>query len=264
MNVFILADLEGVSLADNISMMRPEPADNHPGYDFACERLAVDLNTAVDAAFAGGADTVTVLDGHFCGTNLDNSKLDKRATQIYVKQFTSEPFSKYDALILLGAHAMAGTENAFLDHTQNSTTWYEYKVNGKCYGEIGQDAILAGAFGVPLVAVTGDEAACAEAKTLVPNVYCAAVKKAKGRNNAECLDHDTAQKLIFEAVKNGVENAKNFAPYKETFPAKISVTYTRNDYADAAMENCPNCTRHGRTVEKTEEKLECFPQLHLW
>lgn len=263
MHVFILTDLEGVSLADNISMMRPEPADNHPGYDFACSRLMIDLNTAIDAAFKGGADKVSVIDGHFCGTNFKKEMLDKRAKQVSVKEFCTTPFSCYDALVLIGAHAMAGTENAFLDHTQNSTTWYEYTVNGKPYGEIGQDAILAGAFDVPLVAVTGDEAACNEAKTLVPNVYCAAVKTARGRNNAECLDHDTAQKLIFDAVKSGVENAANIKPYKQTFPAKISVTFTRNDYADAVMENNPTFIRQGRTLTRTVNNLTSFWQLRM-
>ena len=76
----------------------------------------------------------------------------------------------------VGAHAMAGTEKAFLDHTQSSTDWFEYCIAGNPQGEMAQQAYFLGAFGVPLVMMSGDAAACAEAKALVPNVAIACVK----------------------------------------------------------------------------------------
>ncbi|MDD3926450.1 MAG: M55 family metallopeptidase, partial [bacterium] len=33
----------------------------------------------------------------------------------------------FDGVILLGYHAMAGTENGIMDHTYSSKTWYNYQ-----------------------------------------------------------------------------------------------------------------------------------------
>ncbi len=44
----------------------------------------------------------------------------------------------------IGAHAMAGTTNGFLDHTMSSRSWYEYRVNGRLTGEQGMWALCAG------------------------------------------------------------------------------------------------------------------------
>lgn len=59
----------------------------------------------------------------------------------------------FDAVMIIGAHSMAGTINGFLDHTQNSKEWYNYYVNDKKTGEIGQITILAGHFNIPVIMV---------------------------------------------------------------------------------------------------------------
>jgi D-amino peptidase len=65
MKIYIHTDLEGITGIDNIDMMSREHARHHE----ALENLMLDLNAAVDGAFAGGADHVTVLDSHGGGGN---------------------------------------------------------------------------------------------------------------------------------------------------------------------------------------------------
>lgn len=60
MRVFIMTDLEGISLVDSIDMMDQETE----GYRFACERLIADTNAAVQGAIDAGADEILVCDGH--------------------------------------------------------------------------------------------------------------------------------------------------------------------------------------------------------
>ncbi len=75
MKIYIHTDLEGVSGIENIEMM----ARDHARHREAEENLMADLNAAVDGAFEGGAEHVTVLDSHGGGRNFILDMLDKRA-----------------------------------------------------------------------------------------------------------------------------------------------------------------------------------------
>lgn len=44
---------------------------------------------------------------------------------------------KPDCLMLVGRHAMAGTQRAFREHTMSSRSWFELRINGQAHGEIG-------------------------------------------------------------------------------------------------------------------------------
>lgn len=51
---------------------------------------------------------------------------------------------------------------AFLAHTWTGVI-HHVKVNGEEFGEMALDAAICGAYGVPLFAITGDDAVCREA-----------------------------------------------------------------------------------------------------
>lgn len=119
MHVYIITDLEGVSGVDSMDMVMDESASP---YQEARRLLMEDTNAAIDGAFAGGATKVSVVDGHRSGKNFIVELLDPRA--IHVSAFDMalanvEDF-EVDAVLCVGAHAMAGTPQAFLDHTQSS------------------------------------------------------------------------------------------------------------------------------------------------
>jgi hypothetical protein len=52
---------------------------------------------------------------------------------------------RYQGTFCMGAHAMAGTQNAFLDHTQSSLSWHDYSINGRKVGELAQRAVTVSA-----------------------------------------------------------------------------------------------------------------------
>jgi len=255
MHVLIITDLEGVSCVDSIDMIN-EPSE---GYRHACEYLMADTNAAVDGAFLGGATRVTVVDGHGSGRNFIHELLDPRAEVLLSGEFAHTTPMKYDALLCVGAHAMSGTQDAFLDHTQNSTKWFEYCINGTPQGEMGQQAYCVGHFGTPLVMTSGDEAACLEAKRLVPNIATACVKKADGRNKAICLPLKEACERIREAANDGVKRCKEIKPLRLKLPAELKLTFTRNDYCDESMHE--GLIRNGRTVTKPLKILSCYRDL---
>ena len=128
MRIFIETDLEGISGVSTI-----DEIEQRDPYSF--ERLMADLNAAVSGAVDAGADEVYVTDGHGGGNNFIADRLDKRARQVNA---SADDLPGCDAAFIIGAHAMAGTANAFLDHTQSSKTWHNYYINGCRHGEMGQ------------------------------------------------------------------------------------------------------------------------------
>lgn len=255
MHVLVITDIEGIAGVDSIDMID----ESTEGYRRACEYLMADTNAAIDGAFASGATSVTVVDGHGGGKNFIKGLLDRRATQLPAREFSKNTPTHFDALLCVGAHAMAGVENAFLDHTQNSTKWFEYRIGGVPSGELAQQGYCMGYFGVPLVMASGDAAACREAKTLVPDIATACVKTANSRNQAISLPLEDARKLIRAAAKDGVERCKKIAPLSLSLPIDVQITFTRNDFCDQAMHE--GLVRNGRTLKKTVEKIECYANL---
>lgn len=268
--IYIHTDLEGISGVDRFEMM-DQTTD---GYQKARKLLMEDINAAVEGAFEGGATEVVVLDSHDGAHNFLPELLDKRA-QIDPranKKWWAALDETYSGCFFIGAHAMSGTINAFLDHTQSSINWHDYSINGRRFGELAQWAMVAGSFGVPMLMVSGDEAACKEAHDFFDPIETAVVKKAVGRNKAELVPLEEARARIREAAKKSIsligaagasipdrrDKAKPFVPKK---PMEIVLEYNRSDYCDSAAK-LPGWERlDARTVRKvTSDPLELLPR----
>ena len=259
MNVFIITDLEGISGIEHMSQVSDTTADT---YRFSLERLMADTNAAIAGAFDSGASAVFVEDGHGGGANFIDGMLDPRAVQ--VKNMSPEylDMTKIDLCMSVGAHAMSGTQNAFLDHTQSSVAWHDYSINGRSCGELAQSAAFVGSYGIPMVMVSGDEAACAEAKQFLGDIAVAVVKYAVGRNTAKVVDIAVAERRIYEAAKAGMELGGKIKPFCPLLPAEIKLEYNRADYCDSAIERANNTERlDARTVRKVICEIKEFTDL---
>lgn len=257
-NVFIVTDLEGISGIGNITQVSDTAAGS---YAFSLERLMKDTNAAVDGAFEGGAGAVYVLDGHGGGNNFIEGMLDQRVVQLYKLNADRFDPDKTNLLMSVGAHAMSGTHNAFLDHTQSSVAWHDYSINGRRCGEIAQSAAFAGAWDIPMVMVSGDEAVCAEARQFFGDIATAAVKYAVGRNNAVTADLGEAEGRIREAAKKGVSLAGKIKPFRPLLPAEIRLEYNRADYCDSAMQRGELERLDARTVRKVIHEIKNYADL---
>ncbi|NLC67279.1 MAG: hypothetical protein GX754_00510 [Clostridiaceae bacterium] len=257
MNVLIMTDLEGISGIDKIEMVLEIGS---PGHKFALERLMLDVNAAVAGAFEGGAANVYVVDGHNGANNFIKEMLDSRAIQLDHESWQEMIRSgKIGAYMEVGAHAMAGTINGFLDHTQSSQRWYNYIVNGRRSGEIAQGAIFTGAFDVPFVMVSGDEAACVEAKGFLGNIECAVVKYGIGRNRARLVDLDEALERIKTAARDSLKLTGKIKPYKPLMPLEIRLELYRTDMCDDLVKRCENVERiDARTVRKIVHRINSY------
>ena len=248
MKIYILCDMEGTS-----GIWRPEQVDRGcPEYQQGRELLMADVNAAIAGAFDGGAGHVIACDTHGGGGHFLIEKMDERAE--YETPAAHSPLPSLDdsfaGLILTGHHAMAGTLNGFLDHTMSSASWFCFRINGQAVGEIGMETAHAGHFGVPLIMVTGDEAACREAETMFPGVVTAAVKRGLGRNRALCLPPSKARALIRERAALAVAKARELKPWRLEAPITLELTFYRSDHADDRAHQ-PGVERvDARTVRK--------------
>jgi D-amino peptidase len=246
--IYIVVDLEGVSgvrLAEQCS-----PGSR--GWEEARRWMAGDVNAAVAGAFAGGAEEVVVCDSHADCDNLPVDLLDSRA-------IVEQPFGhlllpgiddEFTGIFAVGAHAMAGAAEAFMDHTWNSKAWFKYRLSGDDCGEIGLWAAYAGHFDVPLLLVTGDVAACREAENFVPGVETFAVKQAVSRNRARVLLPSATASHISAAAERAVGRATEVKPSMVDLPTEAEVEYTRTEFADEAARRSGAERADPRTVRR--------------
>jgi D-amino peptidase len=250
--IYMLTDMEGISGISRVEMVRPDEGGEHYQYGRKC--LTEDINAAVAGAFDGGATEVVVNDGHGGGRHLILEEADPRA--LYERpvsgyQLMPSLDETFAGIFAVGCHAMAGTLNGFLDHTQSSMSWYNYKLNGERHGEIGQAAAFAGHFGVPLLLVTGDEAACEEASRLYETPVTVAVKKGVGREHAICIHPIKAREMIRESAKEAIKFVGKKAPWVLTPPITVRLEVYRSDMVDR-MADSDRVTRiDARTIEMT-------------
>ena len=138
-----------------------------------------------------------------------------------------------DAVVLVGAHARAGTPNGILSHTISSVAWYNASINGVLVGESGIIAAIAGVWNVPVVFVSGDTATCAEVADLVGDALVAApVKEGLGRFATVTLAPVDARRQIEDGVYNALEARQWPPPYRPDGPIEFRVELATVDQAD--------------------------------
>jgi len=258
MRIYILCDMEGTS-----GIWRPEQVRRDaPQYTEGRDLLMADVNAAIAGAFDGGASEVVVCDTHAGGGHFILERMDSGATYETPTDISPMPSldGSFAGLILTGHHAMAGTLNGFLDHTMDSSRWFCFRINGQPVGEIGMETAYAGHYGVPLLMVSGDEAACREAEALCPSIVTVAVKRGLGRNCARCLAPAEARRLIREGAARAVRTAGERRPWRLEPPIELELTYYRSDYADEAAARPGTQRIDARTVRRlVQSAAEIWP-----
>jgi D-amino peptidase len=241
MKLLIAADMEGISGIVNWDQVTP----GHAEYMTRGRHLMTDdVNAAIQGASESGADEIIVSDGHWNANNVLIEELDARAK---LNTGSPSPFSMMqgiddapapDAVMFVGYHGMLGTKKAILDHTWSSVRIRALYLNDQLVGEIGLNSYVAGHYGVPIIALTGDQHACEEAQNLLgANLEIAVVKNATGRFAAQCLPLAEARHKICEAASRAVlrwREKKAPAPLKISTPVKVTVDFMNTQHADRA------------------------------
>jgi D-amino peptidase len=247
--VFISVDLEGISGVYS----EAQTAVGTPEYQVACRYMQADVEAAVEGALAAGATEVLISDGHEHGSNLS---FDWMPAGVSLASGSPAPLSMmhgvdggFDAALLIGYHACAGTTGAILEHTYSYDI---FRVRVDEYlevGEVGINAALAGLFGVPIVLVSGDDKVAEEARQLLPGVECAVVKHGSYRTAARLLSPEEAHAAVRDGVVHALRNRAAWPKPLDFAGRPMRITFTRTSACDAAM-GCPTVERvDARTLD---------------
>src|SRR5690606_3436487 len=201
--VYISVDMEGISGVNGDDQTSAGGAE----YGRARKLMAEDANAAIRGAFEGGATEVVVNDSHGSQRNLLPEDLDPRARLI------SHSFKRYgmmegldetfDAIVFVGYHAKADAPRGVFAHTGSGVV-RDLQINGRSVGEGGMNAALAAWYGVPVVAVSGDDTAVEEVTRSVPGIRGVVVKRAINTRAVELRPLAEARKDIQAAAREGV------------------------------------------------------------
>lgn len=220
LKIYVNTDLEGISGVFKFAQTREKDT---PLNIQACEYFMGDLAAVIQGLRDGGATEIVVLDGHGSQAVIPHL-MDPGATYITGRprpgagNLTSLD-STFAGMVMVGFHAMMGTPDGVLNHTQSSKSENRYWYNGVESGELAQNAIIAGYYNVPLIMVSGDEATCREATHFFGNkCVTVAVKKGWGREAAQLYPFEKTRKALYEGAKRAVETINNCQPYHIQFP----------------------------------------------
>lgn len=259
MRVLLSADMEGAT-----GVVAPD--DVRPGSSawIHCRAfLTGDVNAAIAGFLDGGADEVLVNEAHWSNRNLVLEDLDRRARVIVGRD---KPFGMMegidrgiDRVAFIGYHAAAGAEGV-LSHTYLPSGIVDVRVNGHTASEGRMNAVLAAEFGVPVVLVTGDTEACADAARYAPKAIGVPVKETIGRYAAVCRSPAETAAAIRSAATEAAR--RSFATPGAKGPFTYEVEFAATSAALLATA-VPGVERSGPrrirfTLGTMAEAIRCF------
>ena len=221
----LLTGLEGVSGVYKFGQTREKDS---PLNIQACEYFMDDLSVVIRRLYDGGATEILIVDGH------GNQCVIPHMMEPGVKYVTGVPRSgamwglddSFAGMVQFGAHAMMGTPDGVLHHTQSSKSENRYWYNGVECGELVQCATIAGYYGVPTILVTGDVATCREAEHFFgSSCITVAVKEGIAREAAILYPFKETRKALYEGAKKSMEVLSQCSPYKMDMPINGKLQY---------------------------------------
>jgi D-amino peptidase len=224
--IYIVTDLEGVSGVYKFEQTR---AKDTPLNTQACEYFMKDLAAVVRGLRDGGANEIIVVDGH------GSQAMIPHLMEPGAKYVTGNPKilgegwrldSTFSGVVIFGHHAMMGTPDGVLNHTQDSKKENRYWYNGVESGELVQVAANAGLKGVPVIMVTGDVATCREANGFFGNkIVTVATKQGISREAAILYPFEETHEALHKGATKAISLITECKPYVLELPVKCKMEY---------------------------------------
>ncbi len=236
MRVFISVDIEGIACV----VTKNDAWSESENFKAARRLMTAEANAAIEGAFAGGAAEVVVADSHGPMDNLLADELHPDAWLIRGQSragcmMEGVETGDFGAVMLVGYHAMAGTEASPLAHSFTGEV-AALRLNGVAVGEMGFNSAYGGHFGAPTALVAGDDKLAAEVAALLPWAERVIVKHGINYTAARNLTPGKAQQAIRAGAKRAVQRARDgeMKPLKLQTPIRFEVEFKSPLNADRA------------------------------
>jgi D-amino peptidase len=225
LKVHISVDMEGVAGAVTGDQLGPA------GFEYARFRefMTREALAAVEAAKASGASEIVVADSHGNGENLliDQFPPDIKVVRSWPRALgmMAGVDEQVDAAIFIGYHASTNNPAGVRAHTFSSANLTRVALNGVNVTEGAWNAAIAGHFNVPVVMMSGDDAAIAEVQKVIGNIEAAETKRALSFHSAMTLTPAASVALIGNRVRAALGRLAEFKPHKVTEPVTVDVGF---------------------------------------
>ncbi len=239
MRVYISVDMEGLAGIND-----PHPTDpDDKRYETSAGLMIGETNAAIEGALDAGATDILVNDSHWNMTNLRPEEVHQAARVLQGEKAWSmvagaQPLADgspaWDVALFIGYHARAGHGRGTIAHTYSGAP-VESRLNGRPTGEYGLNALVLGAWSIPVGLVSGDDALAEEVEAWLPWAERVVVKQADGTRSAASLHPAVARERIREAAETAVRRARDagaLSVLEVERPVVIEVDYARGVAAD--------------------------------
>lgn len=225
LKVYISVDMEGVAGVVTADQLGPGQFE----YERFRRFMTNEALAAVNAAKEAGAGEIVVSDSHGNGENLliEEFPVDVRIVRAWPRHggMMAGLDSSFSAAMFIGYHASTTNSNGVRAHTFSSAHYARVALNGNAMTEGEYNAAYAGAKGVPVIFVSGDDAATQEIKARLGDIETVETKKALSFHSAETLTPQESCNRIFRGVKAALGRLPDFKPYVIKTPVTLEITF---------------------------------------
>jgi D-amino peptidase len=208
--------------------------------------ITEDVLAAIAAAREGGATEFVVADSH---GNFQNLLIERFPKDVTIVRGGPRPLmmmqgidSTFQAVMFIGYHSSTTNPAGVRAHTISSARLADVRINGVSMPEGGINAAIAGHFRVPVVMVSGDDAAVAEVRKIAGDIEGAVVKESYGFHSAKIMTPEASRDRIREAAKRAIENRARFQPLRVQTPVTLEVRF-KNYRPAELLSLLPNVER---------------------
>src|SRR5260370_1097174 len=186
-----------------------------------------DIKAAFEAFLSGGSTEGVFWDGNDGSQKRTALTIHRAAKLLMGAMGPSMTMERgYAAVAFVGQHGRANSRGGVLAHSYSSLGIQKILMNGKPVGEIETRAALAGWYGVPVILLSGDQAAASDLRAIVPAAEIAVVKEGLGYYACLSLSATAARDLIREHARAAMAKLGTVPPYKIDGPVTIEVEYS--------------------------------------
>ena len=225
LKVYISVDMEGITGVVTDQQLGPTGFEYQRFREFMTQEALAAIQGARDA----GATEIVISDSHGNGQNL---LIERLPADVTVIRSWPRPHmmmqgidSTFDAAVMIGYHSGTHNPTGVRAHTISSARLTGIELNGVPASESHISAAIAGHFGVPVVMISGDDAAVGEATAAFAGIEGAIVKRALSFHSAATMTPEAGQKLIREKVRTGVQKRTQIRPHVLRAPIRLDITF---------------------------------------
>lgn len=223
--VYISVDMEGVAGVVTADQLNPT------GFEYERFRrfMTDEAVAAVRAAKEAGATEVVVSDSHGNGESLllEQFPKDVRIVRSFPRHgaMMAGLDSTFAAAVFIGYHASTTNATGVRAHTVSSAHFTRLALNGKSVTEAELNAAYAGDLNVPIIFVSGDDAAVREITDRLGAIDSVVTKTSMGFHSAQTLTPAAVCDRIYNGVLAAMAHRNGRALLNLTHPITLDITF---------------------------------------